>query len=45
MTLPTTLPWLVLAGYCALIWWLAPRRVSATQFFDGKSDTGAPPGL
>ncbi len=45
MTLPTTLPWLVLAGYCALIWWLAPRRVSASQFFDGKSDAGAPPGL
>ena len=45
MTLPTSLPWLVLAGYCALIWWLAPRRVTASQFFGGKADNGAPPGL
>ena len=38
-------PWAVLAGYCAFVWLLNPRRVSAGQFFRGGSDSGAPPGL
>lgn len=45
MTVSGALPWLVLAGYGALIWAIMPRRVSAGQFFDGRSREGAEPGL
>lgn len=45
MNLTTTLPWLVLAGYGVLVWAIMPRRVSAGQFFDGRSDAGKEPGL
>jgi hypothetical protein len=38
-------PWAVLAGYCAVVWLISPRRVSARQFFAGGSEGGAPPGL
>ncbi|NQV79525.1 MAG: Na+/proline symporter [Alphaproteobacteria bacterium] len=45
MSLSSALPWLVLVGYCALIWRLTPRRVTPSQFFDGKAEDGSPPGL
>ncbi len=45
MSLSGTLPWLVLAGYCALVWRMMPARVSAGQFFDGRAADGAAPGL
>lgn len=45
MSLSSALAWLVLAGYGALIWAIMPRRVSAGQFFDGKSRDGGEPGL
>lgn len=45
MTNAGTLPWLVLAGYGALIWAIMPRKVSAGQFFDGRSRQGGEPGL
>lgn len=37
-------PWLVLAGYALLILYIAPRRVSSSQFFAGGSRRGVPPG-
>jgi len=45
MDIAGALPWLVLAGYGALIWAIMPRRVSAGQFFDGRSREGGEPGL
>jgi solute:Na+ symporter, SSS family len=45
MSLSSIAPWLVLVGYAGLIWMLAPRRVSAAQFFGGGSDDGGEPGL
>lgn len=45
MTLASLLPWLVLLGYGALVYLLAPHRVSAFQFFQGESDEGSPPGF
>ena len=45
MSLSSALAWLVLAGYGAVIWVFMPRRVSAGQFFDGKSRDGGEPGL
>ncbi|MBE0533944.1 MAG: Na+/proline symporter [Rhodospirillales bacterium] len=45
MTIAGMLPWLVLAGYGALIWAIMPRQVSAGQFFDGRSRQGGEPGL
>jgi len=41
----TLVPWVVLAGYAALIWAIMPRRVSAGQFFDGRSRSGGEPEL
>ena len=38
------LPWIVLLAFCALTWWVTPRRVAAAQFFDGRRNDGAPPG-
>ena len=38
-------PWLVLFGYGAVVWWMAPGRVSAGQFFDGSSEHGREPSL
>lgn len=38
-------PWLILLAFCALIWWVTPRRVNANQFFDGHTDAGDPPGI
>lgn len=37
-------PWAVLASYALLVWWALPRRVTASQFFQGQSATGVPPG-
>ncbi len=39
------LPWIVLAVYCGLLLVVMPRRVSAGQFFGGRSETGVAPGL
>lgn len=38
-------PWIVLASYCAVTWWVTPKRVSPPQFFDGRNAHGAPPGI
>jgi solute:Na+ symporter, SSS family len=38
-------PWLVLAAYCGVTWWVVPRQVSSSQFFDGRGKLGAPPGI
>ncbi|HYZ63308.1 MAG TPA: hypothetical protein VE650_12720 [Acetobacteraceae bacterium] len=38
-------PWIVLMLYCAVTWSVTPRRVRATQFFDGRRDDGRPPGV
>ncbi|MGE0521654.1 MAG: hypothetical protein AB7O60_01295 [Variibacter sp.] len=38
-------PWIVLASYCLVTWWVTPRKVNTDQFFDGRSDTGSPPGI
>ena len=38
-------PWIVLASYCLLTWWVTPRKVAASQFFDGRSDSGAAPSV
>ncbi len=38
-------PWLVLLAFSALTWWATPRRVNAAQFFDGRRDSGHPPGV
>jgi len=43
--LQTAAPWLVLLAFCALTWWVTPRRVAAAQFFDGRQDDGRPPGV
>ncbi len=43
--LQTAAPWLVLLEFCALIWWVTPWRVAATQFFDGRQNDGRPPGV
>src|SRR5690606_29906573 len=39
------LPWVVLLGYGVLVCGLAPKCVSAAQFFGGSSERGTPPGL
>lgn len=45
-TLASTIaPWAILAAYCAVTWWATPRRVNSPQFFDGRSDAGAPPSI
>lgn len=36
-------PWLVLFGYCGLIFYITPGRVSPAQFFGGASKLGIPP--
>jgi Na+/proline symporter len=41
----TVLPWLVMLGYGALVWRLAPRSASPAGFFTGGSDGGRAPGL
>ena len=41
----TVAPWLVLLAFCALTWWVTPRRVAAAQFFDGRQDDGQAPGV
>jgi solute:Na+ symporter, SSS family len=41
----STAPWLVLAAYCVVTWWVVPRQVSSSQFFDGRSKLGNPPGI
>lgn len=41
----SAVPWIVLAAYCLVTWWVTPRKVEAGQFFDGRSNTGAPPGI
>lgn len=38
-------PWIVLAAYCLVTWWVTPRKVEAGQFFDGRNETGAAPGI
>ncbi len=38
-------PWIVLAAFCALTWWVTPRDVSAPQFFDGRARDGQAPGM
>lgn len=38
-------PWIVLAAYCLVTWWVTPRKVEAGQFFNGRSGTGAAPGI
>ena len=38
-------PWIVLAAYCLVTWWVTPRKVEAGQFFNGRSDAGAAPGI
>ncbi|MFZ2158900.1 MAG: hypothetical protein WAV72_22660 [Bradyrhizobium sp.] len=38
-------PWIVLAAYCLMTWWVTPRKVEAGQFFNGRSDSGASPGI
>jgi len=38
-------PWIVLAAYCLVTWWVTPRKVEAGQFFNRRSDTGADPGI
>jgi Na+/proline symporter len=35
----------VLLAFSALTWWATPRRVSSAQFFDGRTNTGRPPGV
>ncbi len=39
------LPWIVLIGYCALVWRMTPVAVTTDGFFGGTSRTGARPGL
>ena len=39
------LPWIVLIGYCALVWHMTPVAVTTDGFFGGTSRTGARPGL
>ena len=38
-------PWVVLIVYCAAVWWISPRGVSAAQFFRGGDEAGGAPGL
>lgn len=38
-------PWIVLLAFCALTWWVTPRRVTSPQFFDGRRNDGSPPGV
>lgn len=38
-------PWAVLIAYCAVTWWVTPRRVNADQFFDGRNNEGTAPGI
>jgi len=38
-------PWLVLAAYCAIVWSISPRGVSAAQFFRGGDAADGAPGL
>lgn len=38
-------PWIVLAAYCLVTWWVTPGKVEAGQFFNGRSETGAAPGI
>ncbi len=44
-TIASIAPWVVLLGYCAIVWLFSPRRVSAEQFFAGGSEAGRAPGL
>ena len=39
------LPWIILIGYCALVWRMTPSTVTAGGFFAGTSRKGAEPGL
>lgn len=43
--LQTAAPWIVLALFCAVTWFVTPRRVSAPQFFDGRRDDARAPGV
>lgn len=36
-------PWLILFGYCGLILYITPGRVTPAQFFSGGSKLGVPP--
>jgi hypothetical protein len=45
MTMESIGPWAILAAYAAVTWWVTPRRVSAPQFFDGRTDRGAHAGI
>ena len=38
-------PWIVLAAYCLVTWLVTPRKVNQEQFFDGRNNTGSPPGV
>lgn len=38
-------PWVVLAAYCVVTWLATPRRVTSSQFFDGRSRSGSPPSV
>ena len=44
-TIASIAPWVVLLGYCVIVWLFSPRRVSAEQFFAGGSEAGRSPGL
>jgi Na+/proline symporter len=45
MPLAAVAAWLVLLAYGAVVWWMAPGRVTAGQFFDGSSERGREPNL
>lgn len=38
-------PWIVLAAYCLITWLVTPRKVNQKQFFDGRNNAGATPGI
>lgn len=41
----TIAPWAILLVYCALTWWVIPRRVNSDQFFSGQNRQGTAPGI
>ena len=38
-------PWLVLLGYGLLVWFMMPKGITNSQFFNGKSESGVEPSL
>ncbi len=45
MSMSTAAPWVVLAAYCAITWWVTPKSVDSRQFFDGRTRSGVAPGV